>query len=95
VGFERALVIDLLARAEADVGALDLALDRLGRDDYGDCQGCGQPISAERLAAQPTARTCVACAQASAAAISSRVRPTSKGREPGSIRRPPANGPTS
>ena len=29
---------------------------------YGICEDCGQPISAERLAARPAARTCIGCA---------------------------------
>ncbi|MDQ4090367.1 MAG: hypothetical protein M3163_08705, partial [Actinomycetota bacterium] len=41
VGFERALVIDLVAQAEADVAALDVALAQLGAGTYGQCVGCG------------------------------------------------------
>ena len=87
VGFERALVIDLLAQAEADVAALDVALAQLNAGTYGQCVGCGRTIPPERLAAHPTADRCVACAQAGAAATSSRVRPTPK--SPGSGSSPP------
>lgn len=76
MGFERALVLDLLAQAEADVAGLDLALDRLEAGAYGACSACGTAIAPERLAAQPATRHCVACAQASAAASSSAVRRT-------------------
>lgn len=76
IGFERAMVIDLLRQAEVDAAALDGALRRLDAGTYGTCAGCGQTIPPERLAAHPTAETCVHCAQASAAAISSRVRGT-------------------
>lgn len=95
VGFERALVIDLLARAEADVAALDTALERLAAGTYGGCEVCGDPIPPERLAAHPTTIHCVACAQARAAATSSRVRATLKSGVPGSKRRPSASDPTS
>lgn len=95
VGFERALIIDLLGQAHTDIAALDQALERIRQGGYGDCDLCGRPIPAERLAAQPTARTCIACAQASAPAISSRVRPTLKAGEPGSMRRPAGRVPTS
>ena len=95
VGFERALVIDLLAQAEADVAALDTALERLDAGTYGTCVACGRSIPAERLAAHPTAEHCVACAQASAAATSSRVRATLKSGVLGSKRRPSASGPAS
>lgn len=76
IGFERALVIDLLSQAQSDVADLDDALDRLGRGAYGTCGRCGAPIPPERLAAQPTTLSCLACAQAGAAASSSRVRRT-------------------
>jgi RNA polymerase-binding transcription factor DksA len=95
VGFERALVIDLLRQAEADLAGVEEALARIERGSYGVCAGCGRAIPVERLAAHPTAVTCVTCAQTSAAAISSRVRPTLKAGEPGSMRRPSANEPTS
>ena len=95
VGFERAMVIDLLRQAEEDLAGLDRALDRVRRGAYGACGTCGRPIPPERLAAQPSTLTCLGCAQASAAATSSRVRPTLKTGEPGSIRRPADSGPTS
>jgi RNA polymerase-binding transcription factor DksA len=95
VGFERALVIDLLTQAEADVAALDLALADLDAGYYGRCEACGQPIAGERLAAHPTTRHCVRCAQARAAATSSRVRATLNSGVPGSKRRPSASEPAS
>jgi DnaK suppressor protein len=95
VGFERAMTLDLLRQAEADLAGLDEALARVAGGSYGVCTACGGPIGAERLAAHPAATTCVECAQASAAAISSRVRPTLKAGDPGSMRRPSASEPTS
>lgn len=95
VGFERAMVIDLLRQAETDLDGLDRAVERLRRGEYGRCESCGRPIPAERLVSQPSVVTCVACAQARAAATSSRVRPTLKTGDPGSIRRPSASEPTS
>ena len=38
------------------------ALRRLAEGRYGTCDRCGQPIGAERLAARPSAATCVRCA---------------------------------
>jgi RNA polymerase-binding transcription factor DksA len=95
VGFERAMTLDLLRQAEADLAGLDSALARVAGGAYGVCAACGGPIGAERLAAHPAASMCVDCAQSSAAAISSRVRPTLKAGDPGSIRRPSASEPTS
>ncbi|MBL1116986.1 TraR/DksA C4-type zinc finger protein [Streptomyces sp. 110] len=62
--FERAHVAALLAQARDHLTALDEALERLDRDDYGRCDVCGEPIPAERLEARPTATTCVRCATA-------------------------------
>lgn len=62
--FERAHVAALLARAREHMAELDRALERLERGDYGRCEGCGEPIPAERLEVRPAASTCVRCAAA-------------------------------
>lgn len=62
--FERAHVAALLAQARAHLADLDGALERLERGDYGQCQGCGEPIPRERLEVRPAAITCVRCAAA-------------------------------
>ncbi|MFF3326226.1 TraR/DksA family transcriptional regulator [Streptomyces sp. NPDC002889] len=60
--FERAHVASLLAQARDHLADLDQALERLERGDYGRCEGCGEPIPAERLEVRPAASTCVRCA---------------------------------
>ena len=60
--FERQHAAALLEAAREQVAALDDALRRLAEGRYGVCDRCGQPIGAERLAARPTAVTCVRCA---------------------------------
>lgn len=62
--FERAHVAALLAQARDQLTALDEALERLDRDDYGRCAVCGEQIPAERLEVRPAADTCVRCAAA-------------------------------
>ncbi|MGW3622593.1 TraR/DksA family transcriptional regulator [Streptomyces sp. NPDC000880] len=62
--FERAHVAALLAQARDHLADLDRALERLERGDYGRCEGCGEPIPAERLEVRPAASTCVRCAAA-------------------------------
>ena len=37
------------------------ALTKIENNTYGICEVCGKPIEAERLAANPAARTCEAC----------------------------------
>ncbi len=44
--------------------AIDEALVRLQRGEYGRCESCGGEIERERLEALPTARTCRDCAAA-------------------------------
>jgi DnaK suppressor protein len=62
IAFERAQLAAVLDSARQRLADLDLALERLDDGTYGVCERCGRPIPAERLAARPSARTCVACA---------------------------------
>jgi DnaK suppressor protein len=62
LAFERQHAAALLAQARDQVAAVDEALRRLDGGGYGRCERCGRPIDPERLAARPTARTCIACA---------------------------------
>lgn len=64
IGFERAQVASLLGRAETRLAELDQAAERVRTGTYGVCERCRRPIAGERLAAHPTATTCVACAPA-------------------------------
>lgn len=52
-------VDDVIRQEIAEIRA---ALLRIENGTYGTCAGCGEPISAERLAVQPTATRCMACA---------------------------------
>jgi RNA polymerase-binding transcription factor DksA len=52
----------LLDQARDHLAELDDALDRLRQGRYGQCERCGRPIAAGRLAARPAARTCITCA---------------------------------
>ncbi len=48
--------------ATIEVAAIDAALARLAAGTYGICTGCGESISAARLAARPASAECLACA---------------------------------
>jgi DnaK suppressor protein len=63
IGYERARLRSLLTRAEAEVRALQAALGRLARGDYGRCTACGERIGDERLAALPATAFCLTCAR--------------------------------
>lgn len=44
-----------------EIEAIDAALDRIAAGTFGICAKCGEPISAERLAAVPHAALCKEC----------------------------------
>jgi DnaK suppressor protein len=62
LAFERQHAAALLDAAREQLAAIDAARQRLETGRYGTCERCGQPIGEERLAARPTAVTCIRCA---------------------------------
>jgi DnaK suppressor protein len=62
IAFERAQIVSLLEQARDHLADLDQAIRRIEAGTYGRCEECGQPITAQRLAARPAARTCIGCA---------------------------------
>jgi RNA polymerase-binding transcription factor DksA len=60
--FERAHVVALIGQARQHLEALDRAMERLERGEYGRCEVCGRAIPPERLEIRPAATTCVRCA---------------------------------
>jgi DnaK suppressor protein len=62
LAFERQHAAALLEAAREQAAAIEAALRRLADGRYGVCERCGQPIGADRLAARPTALTCINCA---------------------------------
>src|SRR5690606_27890232 len=59
--FERSKDLGLRAHARRRIEAIDLALARMRRGDYGRCTRCGGPIPAARLEADPAAERCARC----------------------------------
>ncbi|HSG90913.1 MAG TPA: TraR/DksA family transcriptional regulator [Pseudomonadales bacterium] len=53
--------------ARAELRRIDQALARIEDDSYGECARCGNDINLERLAALPSATTCIDCASAAEA----------------------------
>jgi DnaK suppressor protein len=62
IAFERQQVVALLESARRRLADVEAAIERRETGGYGVCEVCGRPIPAERLAARPSARTCVSCA---------------------------------
>jgi RNA polymerase-binding transcription factor DksA len=63
IGFERAQLAATIALMRDRVADLDRALAQVAAGAYGVCETCGGRIGAERLAARPSARTCITCAR--------------------------------
>ena len=62
IAFERQHVAALMADARGQLDQIDRALARVDDGSYGICTSCGRPIAPARLAARPTATTCIDCA---------------------------------
>jgi DnaK suppressor protein len=62
IAFERAQLEALLDQSRRQLSELDRSLRQLEEGAYGRCEVCGDPIAPERLAARPTASTCITCA---------------------------------
>jgi DnaK suppressor protein len=62
LAFERQHVAALLSQAREHLAAVGAAERRLAGGSYGRCERCGGPIGPGRLAARPTATTCINCA---------------------------------
>ena len=53
-------MVEDLAAAEAELDAVEHALQRLDDGSYGSCEVCGSALDDARLADDPTARCCAA-----------------------------------
>jgi DnaK suppressor protein len=62
IAFERSQLAALLDLGRRHMAELEGALQRLDAGSYGRCESCGRTIAAERLAARPSANTCIGCA---------------------------------
>jgi RNA polymerase-binding transcription factor DksA len=63
IAYERSRLTALVDQADTHLNDIATALGRLDTGTYGSCEICGSPISAERLEARPTVRTCINCAR--------------------------------
>jgi DnaK suppressor protein len=62
IAYERQYVAALLGQARERLAEIQAAQRKLDDGTYGQCDSCGEPIGADRLAARPTALTCIRCA---------------------------------
>ena len=57
------LTAQLSQRGRDEIDAIDVAITRMERGEYGFCETCEEPIEMGRLEALPTARLCTTCAE--------------------------------
>ena len=62
IAFERSRVAALADQGRRHLAELDRALAALAAGRYGVCERCGARVGTERLAARPSATTCISCA---------------------------------
>ncbi|MBV9093580.1 MAG: TraR/DksA C4-type zinc finger protein [Streptosporangiaceae bacterium] len=62
LAFERQHLAALVSQARRHLAQIDAAMLRLAEGTYGECENCGRPISAARLAARPVTTSCINCA---------------------------------
>jgi DnaK suppressor protein len=61
---EREHQLSVVATLDERLGQVQRAIERLDAGGYGGCDSCQRPITAERLAAFPSATSCVECKRA-------------------------------
>ncbi|MDH3353971.1 MAG: TraR/DksA family transcriptional regulator [Chromatiales bacterium] len=49
-------------RDKLELVAIERALQRIDRDEFGECLECGEPIAEKRLELNPTSTLCIRCA---------------------------------
>ena len=57
------MAISTRQQAQQRLARLNAAISAIGKDEYGYCQGCDEPINYERLQVQPEALLCITCQQ--------------------------------
>lgn len=71
--------VALMDRQSRQVAEIEAALERLGRQEYGLCQDCGEFIGLARLRALPFAQRCRPCQSRAELSARQETRPVSAG----------------
>lgn len=59
--FDRDMTIGLIENAEEGMRNIDIALEKLDNNTYGQCDMCGKKVSKTRLLAIPFVQHCIQC----------------------------------
>nr|WP_320013754.1 TraR/DksA C4-type zinc finger protein [uncultured Desulfobacter sp.] len=60
----QAMTLRFRTRESSLIKKVLLALDRIAKGTYGECEICGEPISLKRLEARPVTTKCISCKEA-------------------------------
>ena len=58
----QAMALAQQKRRDGEAARLRATLERIGEDDFGRCEDCGEEIATKRLELNPAATRCIACA---------------------------------
>jgi DnaK suppressor protein len=59
----QAMSLETGRRRRMHIAEIDIAIERVSADDYGECCECGEDINPRRLEADPSASLCIRCAE--------------------------------
>ncbi len=54
---------EILAKKQDKLLKIDLAMKKIDSGEYGNCEGCDEPIAEKRLLFNPGFNTCISCAE--------------------------------
>jgi DnaK suppressor protein len=60
----QAMSLEVNRRRQVELNRIEVALQRLARDEYGDCIRCGEVVESKRLEFDPSILLCIDCANA-------------------------------
>jgi DnaK suppressor protein len=60
----QAMSLEVKRRRDVQLNRIEVALQRLERNEYGDCLRCGEVIGSKRLEFDPAVLLCIDCANA-------------------------------
>ncbi|MFT4560519.1 MAG: DnaK suppressor protein [Gammaproteobacteria bacterium] len=60
----QAMSLEVKRRRKVQLQRIEVALQRVERDEYGDCVRCGEVVESKRLEFDPSILLCINCANA-------------------------------
>jgi DnaK suppressor protein len=61
VAYSRDVLFNVSETQRQRINDIDVALEQIGKGEYGICMGCGEEISPRRMEVRPFSRYCIEC----------------------------------